>query len=594
MNIGQLAGAAFRALTAPSEGPTLYDICDPLLLQAGKGAPSHLARFYHVALRHPALRLALSRAGLPQLRDQVRLDTLCRSLVAARDDPNPDWRRIGSSVADLLDAWPQSHPRPSPAPSPIHAVPLSRIEQIIRACATHLLRTYAVNEFIPAYAAFNQAGDPDFRGRDLLIALEGLEARTYKHATLLFNLARPFILASPPASALLNPGWAGVAEPMWEPIQIRHRSAYYDAFFAESLMDYRDSGLASPHETSAAGRAIEMMIRFCLDTSREQVRAPESGRLFEVVTALAPKPHSQLSEFFWQLKHDIGFGLYVPDCDTTACALSAAAKSGAIHPILDQPLLDLYAEYQVGHENRCNAPTVTINDHVDFDGGVVTWIENVSGDRPYGNDLDPTLNLDVLETSFVNAARWRIADHPRRLETVRRIIRFQARLAAKGAFADPRSHIYYLPELYCAYVGRCYEAFLALPPALRAVLDPEDDLGRIRRNVLTYVQDELLPRHLNAFDAALALLALARLGAAPATFAPALACLDTAFGEGRRLLAFPPSLLATPPSILTFAPYKAYEWNKMKTPTRILVGGPEVTSAFALSALVHARKRLRA
>ena len=29
----------------------------------------------------------------------------------------------------------------------------------------------------------------------------------------------------------------------------------------------------------------------------------------------------------------------------------------------------------------------------------------------------------------------------------------------------------------------------------------------------------------------------------------------------------------------------------MKTPTRILVGGPEVTSAFVLSALVHARKR---
>ena len=30
----------------------------------------------------------------------------------------------------------------------------------------------------------------------------------------------------------------------------------------------------------------------------------------------------------------------------------------------------------------------------------------------------------------------------------------------------------------------------------------------------------------------------------------------------------------------------------MKTPTRILVGGPEVTSAFVLSALAHARKAL--
>ena len=39
-------------------------------------------------------------------------------------------------------------------------------------------------------------------------------------------------------------------------------------------------------------------------------------------------------------------------------------------------------------------------------------------------------------------------------------------------------------------------------------------------------------------------------------------------------------------------PYKAYEWNKMKTPTRILVGGPEVTSAFVLMGLSLARRRM--
>ena len=39
---------------------------------------------------------------------------------------------------------------------------------------------------------------------------------------------------------------------------------------------------------------------------------------------------------------------------------------------------------------------------------------------------------------------------------------------------------------------------------------------------------------------------------------------------------------------------KIDEWNKMKTPTRILVGGPEVTSAFVLMALALARKRMAA
>ena len=68
---------------------------------------------------------------------------------------------------------------------------------------------------------------------------------------------------------------------------------------------------------------------------------------------------------------------------------------------------------------------------------------------------------------------------------------------------------------------------------------------------------------------------LAKLGAEPDAFAPALACIARSFGEGG-----------------CGRPFKAYEWNKMKTPTRILVGGAEVTSAFVLSALVHARQAM--
>ena len=68
---------------------------------------------------------------------------------------------------------------------------------------------------------------------------------------------------------------------------------------------------------------------------------------------------------------------------------------------------------------------------------------------------------------------------------------------------------------------------------------------------------ELISAEMNVFDAALALMALGHLG------------------EGGRR-----------------GPFKAYEWNKMKTPIRILVGGPEVTSAFVLMGLVLARRAL--
>ncbi len=94
--------------------------------------------------------------------------------------------------------------------------------------------------------------------------------------------------------------------------------------------------------------------------------------------------------------------------------------------------------------------------------------------------------------------------------------------------------------------------------------------------MLAYVKDELIAKEMNAFDAALALLALGHLGAERESFTPALHTIARSLGEGGFR-----------------APFKAYEWNKMKTPTRILVGGPEVTSAFVLMGLAVAKHALK-
>src|SRR5438067_2385745 len=405
------------------------------------------------------------------------------------------------------------------------------------------------------------------------MALRGLNSRGYKNSTLLFNLARVFIARSQ-AAALINPPWRGIAEPMWEPMQIRHRSAYYDAFFTEALLSFIETGLASGEQAAASRRAISDMVDFCLSTSAEEVPSHDGSNV-RVITALAPLPHPRFSRFFAQIKQDLGFGIYVPDCDTTACSFSAATQAGSTDPILAQPLIDFYAGYQVGGGANESRVTVPINDHIDYEGGVVTWIDNLAGERPFGNDLDPTLNLDILEVSFRNLSRWKIIETPQRLATVQRIIGFQKRLAASGAISNPRSHIYYLPELYCAYFGRCYSAFLALPMAAREAIDPGGAFDFIRAKVLAYVQTELTAAEINVFDAALALIALGHLGAEPKSFAPAVNCIVGHVGEGGRR-----------------GPFKAYEWNKMKTPTRILVGGPEVTSAFVLMALALARRAM--
>ncbi|HLX15848.1 MAG TPA: hypothetical protein VKS24_11670, partial [Bradyrhizobium sp.] len=385
--------------------------------------------------------------------------------------------------------------------------------------------------------------------------------------------ARIFIARSP-AKDLINPAWRGIAEPMWQPMQIRHRSAYYDAFYTEALLSFIETGLASREQTGKAKRAIAEMVDFSLGTSREQVRAAD-GRAFDVVTAIAPAPHPRFSRFFAGIKQDLGFGVYVPDCDTTACAFSAATQAGSEDPMLDQPLLDFYAGYQVSAGVNEPRVTVPLNDNIDYDGGVVTWIDSLAGERPYGNDLDPTLNLDILEVSFRKLARWQVLETPQRLDTLRGIVAFQRRLAASGAFANPRSHIYYLPELYCAYFGRCYAAFMALPLAARQAIDPDGAFALIREQVLAYVRDELIASEMNVFDAALALIALGHLGAEVNSFTPALHCIVSQLGEGGR-----------------HGPFRAYEWNKMKTPTRILVGGAEATSAFVLMGLALVRKAM--
>ena len=437
------------------------------------------------------------------------------------------------------------------------------------------MATFARDGFIPAYAAFNLIGDPDFKARELSVALEGLNARTYKNSTLLFNLARVFIARSP-SQAVINPPWTGVAEPMWSPVQIRHRSAYYDAFFVEALLGFLETGLARP-ETKPPPR-VARLPRWPSSASAPAASASQArdGRPFDVITALAPPPHPRFSRYFSEIKEKLGFGTYVPDCDTTACSFSAATQAGVTDPILDQPLLDFYAGYQVGRGQNAPLITVPLNENVDYDGAIATWIDNLAGERPYGNDLDPTLNLDVLEVSFRNLKRWQVLETPDRLATLRSIIAFQRRLVESGAFANPKSHIYYLPELYCAYVGRCYATFKTLSIDAQRALDPDDTFGFIRDKVLAWVRDDLIAREMNAFDAALALLALGHLGAGSESFAAPLDCIARSVGEGGRT-----------------APFRAYEWNKMKTPTRIIVGGPEVTSAFVLMGLALARRVMR-
>src|SRR5262245_42978168 len=117
MGLHYFAGAAFRALTVRKDGPSLYDVCDPLL-QEYRGGDAHLGQFYRTALGNAALRPLLRRTGLPALKDEKRLAGLRAAIVRARDDETPDWAAVGAPVAALMDGIDVRHPRPAPCPHP--------------------------------------------------------------------------------------------------------------------------------------------------------------------------------------------------------------------------------------------------------------------------------------------------------------------------------------------------------------------------------------------------------------------------------------------------------------------------------------------
>jgi hypothetical protein len=101
MKSGYFARAAYRAFTTAKNGPTLYDLCDPLLAGAGEGN-AHLRTFYKKALANPALRLLLSRAGMPQFARRSALSGAARraSRRARRGIARLDRHRQASGRAD--------------------------------------------------------------------------------------------------------------------------------------------------------------------------------------------------------------------------------------------------------------------------------------------------------------------------------------------------------------------------------------------------------------------------------------------------------------------------------------------------------------
>jgi hypothetical protein len=600
-----------------AKGATLYDICAPVF--RGEKALSEPGRNLHLAYRrvagHPLLKHLILRGcrradiGSSEL---LRLQAMMRAALHAsgEDWRSPSWiESTFQPLARLLDRVESPRWQVRELARRAEANPPEReLRALLDRCLKDAFRVWRRDRkdpWFPVAAQVVLSGDDHMDGESLLEILRGVGSFEYQNITVLFALIRCLIMAAPGRLRLLRRPYRGVSEPMSGSIAwIWHRIAFSDVNFFEHLLVLLELEGPGGRNVPRLLPVLENLLRYCLVTSREWLVTPNRGIRHPAITCLpkddAGRPLCRLNGYAWQVKRQLGFGDYVPDTDTTFLTLAMARKwldlverwklpadpvlLSECQRLLDHPWVEIIAEYQVGGPCASNPPTIHITKPLDYEGSVPIWF-----DKPFrkadgrviretlGNEICPGHNMDILDSILLNRVQWR-ALVGENLDFLHRLLEFHHRAFSSGNFRRETALKYYLPEIYTYYLGRMYQTWCTLSPFEQQVLDPAGKIQSMRRIAIGYCAGELLGGTLNAFDAALAVSALVLLGYEPkddGLIATGLRILSEAAGEGRG-----------------GHPFRGYEWNRMRHPTRILVGSPVSTSLFVLRACVESLRYL--
>ena len=595
----------------------LYDLCDPVLLsQPPTTEPGrNLALIHRTLAGNPFLKHFLLKGcrhpAIP-MAEVPTYQTMFRAALNAtvEDWRNAEWIRITMKpVAELLDRvetsrWQQREPVERVTAPPDQEA----VARVIRTTTADALRVWARDRgdpYLPVAALMVPTGDDQMDGSNFLDVLCGMGAYANQNMCLMMSLLRCFLMVNPRQRRWVRQPYAGIAEPMRNRLTwIWHRTAFYDGFFFEQILNRLRHAPVTPSERERLLAILENLVRFIVVQSREWLTSPNEGVPFPAITCLpqgkGEVPVCRLSKRDWEAKKLLGFGDYVPDTDTTFVGLAVAqswldlvAEQGLsvdsalvdeCKVFLAHPWVGVIHELQFGGPYESNLPTIRITKPLDYYGAVPIWF-----DKPFsrpggetvreilGNEICPGHNMDILDSILRNRHRW-LALEGENLEVVHRLLEFHHRAYVSGNFRIESALMYYLPEIYVYYSGRFYDTVLGLDDEERTTLDPSGKIEEIRRLAIEYVRDDMIGATLNPFDASLAISALVLLrypSREDGVVATALDVLVKALGEGR-----------------CGHPYKAYEWTRMRHPTRIVVGSEVATSLFVMNAAVDARRFL--
>jgi hypothetical protein len=596
---------------------TIYDICDRPVLDGDCATESgrNLRFIYKKLLGHPALKYLLLKwcrhPDVPLTELSVYQTMMDNAMQASPDNwQNAQWiATTFRPLAQLLDSIenPRWQQREKVEQVTVE-LPQTEIQNIIDSCLHDIFRVWDKDKkdpWFPVAAQVELSGDDHTISDNFINVLQGLGSQEYKNITVLFALIRCFLMPNPRLRKLIRRPYIGISEPMTASFTwLWHRIAFSDVNFFEHLLVFLESDTTRKQHYERIVPILENLLRYCVCTSREWLETPNNHIQHPAITCLPKdadgKPLCRLSEETWQKKRDLGFGDYVPDTDTTFLTLAMAKKwldfvqkeqlsvdkalLEECELMLNYPWVEIISEYQVGGNYASNPPTIHITKPLDYEGAVPIWFDktfkNADGRiirEMLGNEICPGHNMDILDSILLNRKQWRALEGENLL-FLHRLLDFHHRAFISGNFRHETALKYYLPEIYTYYLGRMYQTYLTLSESEKHRLDPEHKIESMRQIALQYCKDELIGYSLNAFDAALAVSALVLLEYEPkhdGVIATGLKVMRDAAGEGKH-----------------GHPYHAYEWNRMRHPTRILIGSEVSTSLFVLRACSVAMRYL--
>jgi hypothetical protein len=596
----------------------LYDICDQPILQGECVTPPgcNLRIIYRDLAGHPALKyLILKGCRHPVIAstEVSRYQEMMRNAMQASVDNWNDSNWIETTfrpLARLLDSIENPRWQQREKIERVRSgLTQTEMQKMINNCLQDILRIWDRDKndpWFPVAAQVELSGDDHMDSKNFIDVLQGVGSFEYKNITLLFALMRCFLMTNPAKLMLIRRPYRGICEPMstsfgW----IWHRIAFSDANFFEHLLVFLSLEPSRRQHYPRMIPILENLLRYCVCSSQEWLETPNNGIRHPAITCFPKneegRPLCRLSEEAMQKKRNLGFGDYVPDTDTTFLTLAMARKwldfvqreqlavdEGLLEScesLLAYPWVKIIGEYQVGGKYSSNPPTIHITRPLDYEGAVPIWFDKTFKDEDgriireaLGNEICPGHNMDILDAILANRKQWSALEGEN-LVFLQRLLDFHYRAFASGNFRHETALKYYLPEMYVYYLGRMYRTYGTLTDIDKRILDPDEKIEEMRQIAQQYCKDELIGYSLNAFDAALAVSALVLLEYEPrhdGVIAAGLKVMSQAAGEGRGN-----------------HPYRAYEWNRMRHPTRILVGSEVATSLFVLRASSEATHYLK-